>query len=322
MDQQPKESVSSGAAAPDANQEQEIIAFYRFTPLSEQVIQDLQQRVLALGTSTGLRGLLVLAPEGCNATLAGSPSAISAAKEIFSSGPHFEGMLFKHSRAESNPFRRLRVDLRPEIVTLGRPELGPEVWQGASKATYLSPKEWHQRLSQAEQPPIVIDTRNSYETALGMFRGARDPGLSNFGQFRDFVASGVIPKDQPVYMYCTGGIRCEKASLEMLRQGYREVYQLEGGILKYLEEFPGGQYEGECFVFDHRVAVDTSLRPSRQYSLCPHCGNPAKDWLECRGCGKKSRVCAACSAQPALQSCSKNCAYHLKRLETGSGSAS
>jgi UPF0176 protein len=114
-------------------------------------------------------------------------------------------------------------------------------------------------------------------------------------------------------MYCTGGIRCEKASLEMMNQGYQEVYQLSGGILKYLEEFPDTLFDGECFVFDHRVSVDQNLQPSRRYKLCPHCGNPAEVSVTCSKCSTNAVVCAGCLKAPEHHTCSKNCAEYVRR---------
>lgn len=163
---------------------------------------------------------------------------------------------------------------------------------------------------------MLLDTRNVYETAIGKFRGAVDPKLQKFSEFSDFVTASDIPKNKKVLMYCTGGIRCEKASLEMQRLGFEDVYQLSGGILKYLEEFPDGPFEGECFVFDHRVAVDKNLRPSKQYKLCPHCGNPGDKSISCRKCGAQAIICDGCANNEYKVSCSKNCAHHLERVAT------
>jgi len=115
-------------------------------------------------------------------------------------------------------------------------------------------------------------------------------------------------------MFCTGGIRCEKAVPEVQRLGYGNVYQLQGGILRYLEEYPEGFYRGECFVFDHRVAVDSGLQPSKLYKLCPHCGNPAQEQVSCCNCGAAAVVCKRCLEQPGRKTCSKNCAYHARRV--------
>lgn len=154
---------------------------------------------------------------------------------------------------------------------------------------------------------VLLDTRNSYETAIGKFRGAVDPGIEAFHEFPGFIQKAGLPKNKTVMMYCTGGIRCEKALLEMEKQGYEHVYQLEGGILAYLEQFPDKNFEGECFVFDHRVAVDQHLRPSTVYGLCPHCGHAGNVEIRC-SCGTVQKVCSTCYSTASRKTCSKRCA--------------
>ena len=133
------------------------------------------------------------------------------------------------------------------------------------------------------------------------------------------VKNSGIPKDKKVLMYCTGGIRCEKAYLEMKEQGYDEVYQLEGGILKYLEEFPNQQFDGDCFVFDHRVAVGQDLSPSKDVHLCPHTGDPARNKICCGHCGEEAYVADACMEDAGMQTCSKNCRHHFERQQLKAG---
>ncbi|HSX25283.1 MAG TPA: rhodanese-like domain-containing protein, partial [Candidatus Andersenbacteria bacterium] len=153
---------------------------------------------------------------------------------------------------------------------------------------------------------IILDTRNAYETKIGTFQNAVDPKLDSFYQFPKFVEKSAIPKDKPVLMYCTSGIRCEKASEEMKHQGYQEVYQLDGGITNYLKEYPTGNWNGECFVFDHRVAVDSALQPSKRYALCPRCGNPGDVQTNCTICNAECKLCTEC-LQQAPAACSKRC---------------
>lgn len=301
----------------------QITAFYKFGVLPVAALPALRDRVLSRVDGTSVRGLLLLAPEGFNATIAGAPGDIAALKPdieaIFSLGP----IVFKDSFADKQPFRRFKIDLREEIVTL---KVEDDLAEG-QHGKYLSPAEWHAALLSGESV-CVLDTRNTYECDIGKFKNAVDPRISKFSEFPEYVAQSGIPKDAKVLMYCTGGIRCEKASLEMERQGYTNVYQLHGGILKYLEEFPDGCFDGECFVFDHRVAVDAHLQPSRQYRLCPHCGNPAKQAINCAKCDKQAVVCDACLAKPFRNTCSKNCCAHVERVakrsaakETGHPSA-
>ena len=140
-----------------------------------------------------------------------------------------------------------------------------------------------------------------------MFKGAVDPNLKQFDEFPEYVNNCNIPKDKKVMMYCTGGIRCEKACLEMKRQGYQHVYQLKGGILQYIKECPNQKYQGECFVFDHRTAVNQDLAPSEQYRLCPHTGDPGDVTITCRNCGKEGVVHKACVGKEEYETCCKDC---------------
>lgn len=280
-----------------------VTAFYNFASLTEPEVAALEAGLHSLAAKQGISGLIVLATEGVNGTVAGPEEGIGQLESYLRSHEKLKDVLFKRSWANSDPFRRFRIKIRPEIVTLGTPELLPDGPHG-----HLTPKEWDEVL-QSDEDYVVIDTRNTYETALGMFKGAIDPEMDKFTEFKDYIQNCGIPKDKKVLMYCTGGIRCEKASLEMERAGYENVYQLEGGILKYLEEIGGdGEYEGECFVFDHRVSVDGTLEPSKRYHLCPICGDPGDRPVSCCLCGKDCVVCKDCP-----EVCSKNCNHHRQR---------
>lgn len=284
---------------------------YLFVSLTAEQVAYLRDAIDRVGRELGIIGLVILGHEGLNATVAGSESSLSAFKVQISKLLERESLNFKDSEAKPNSFKRLKVTVRDEIVTTGT-EVSPiNEPKEHIPPLYLSPAAWHERISKGEKITL-LDTRNDYELAIGCFRGAINPQLKNFSQFPEYVATAGLPKDKPVYMYCTGGIRCEKAALEMRRQGFREVYQLQGGILKYLEEFPNELFEGECFVFDNRAAVDQELKPSTRYSFCPHCGDPTEISLTCRHCGKTAKVCERCQAQPEKQTCSKNCAYQWK----------
>jgi UPF0176 protein len=159
---------------------------------------------------------------------------------------------------------------------------------------------------------VVLDTRNDYEVDIGKFKNARDFRTKEFQEFPESLKQSDIHPDQKVLIYCTGGIRCEKAILAMEEQGYKNVYQLDGGILNYLKEYPDGAFDGECFVFDYRVAVDSRLEPSQQYTLCPHCGQPAGGpVIQCEQCGRDEVICSSCTASGEA-TCSKNCSHHRK----------
>lgn len=271
-----------------------VTSFYKFYNL-----ENLEELSQALARELkDFEGLFLLAHEGMNATVATKGSLEQFKKFIESK---IGSVDWKDSSCTKRPFRRMTIQIRDEIVTLKRPDLVPD----KVKNNHLTPTEWHNTLRQEDV--VLIDTRNDYETKIGKFKGAIDPDIHHFSEFGNFLENANIPKDKKVLMYCTGGVRCEKAILEMQERGYQNVYQLEGGILRYLEEYPDGLFEGECFVFDHRVSVDSNLQESKRYSLCPLCGNPGERKINCTNCGKFAIVCENCS----IDACSKNCRYHI-----------
>jgi UPF0176 protein len=285
-----------------------ITTFYRFTHLDN--LEQQQELLETKAAELGIRGLVILGKEGVNSTVA-APS--EEAMEMFKNfvRGHFQApdLLFKNSFAPNAPFRRFKVKIRDEIVTLGTPELFPD---SKGKNHHLTPSEWNQVMKE-ETDFLLIDTRNWYETEVGTFKGAVNPGIDQFTEFPEWLEKQNYKKDQKMLIFCTGGIRCEKGILELQRQGYGNVYQLEGGILKYIEEHPQDQFEGECFVFDHRVAVDQKLEPSQVYKLCPHCGQPGKTHITCKRCDSHAVICGSCEHKSWMKdTCSKNCAHHLE----------
>jgi UPF0176 protein len=284
-----------------------VSAFYKFVALTSLQVTELIAKMKSYGEVLDILGLILLAQEGVNATIAGSGESIETFKTFLRAIPELSDLQFKDSFCEKAPFRRLSIQYREEIVTLnagvGIPNINP--------SNRLTPQQWNKFLQEHRDQLTLIDTRNDYEVVVGKFPGAIDPKIKQFNEFPQFVRTSGIAKDKPVLMYCTGGIRCEKAIEEMYNQGYQQVYQLDGGILKYLEECPDGEFVGECFVFDHRVAVDKHLRPTEKYRLCPHCGNPGTEHISCDYCESEAIVCLNCIAQPNYKSCSKNCAHHL-----------
>ncbi|MBB6053249.1 rhodanese-related sulfurtransferase [Armatimonas rosea] len=289
-----------------------IAAFYRFVPLTPERVLALRDQLLSLGKAQGIQGLILLATEGINATICALPEALAAFKTALVALPEFADLTFKDSFSETPAFRRLTIQIREEIVTAELPGLYPT----STQHRHLAPKEWHALLERGEDEVVVVDTRNTYETKIGKFKGAVAPPIRQFSEFGRFIDENPLPQDKTVLIYCTGGIRCEKAILALEEKGYENVYQLDGGILNYFAEFPdGGAFEGECFLFDHRVAVDSKLQPSQQYSLCPHCGDPATESFACGYCKGAGQVCEACAGKPHCgKACTKNCAYHLRRL--------
>ena len=235
-----------------------VAAFYQFVALPDA--QALPEPVQQFCAGLGLRGTLLLAPEGVNGTLAGTAPAIEALVAELTGGTLFGSRLdnleLKRSTAIEMPFRRLKVRLKREIVALGDPATDPTRQVG----TYVDAADWNDLLATPDL--VLIDTRNGFEVAMGSFPGALDPQTKRFSEFRDFVARTLDPHvHRKVAMFCTGGIRCEKASSYMLGQGFETVYHLKGGILKYLEAVPAAdsRWSGDCFVFDERVALGQGL---------------------------------------------------------------
>jgi UPF0176 protein len=236
-----------------------VAAFYQFAQLP--VFRELREPLRAICARLRLKGSVLLAHEGINGTLAGGPDNVDALVGELQHGALFGGRLdhleLKFSRATAMPFRRLKIRLKKEIVTLGDAAADPTRQVGI----YVEPADWNALI--AAPDTLVIDTRNAFEVALGTFEGALDPGIASFGQFREFAARKLDPaKHRRIVMFCTGGIRCEKASSHLLARGFSEVYHLKGGILKYLEQMPEAKsrWRGECFVFDDRVALGHGLR--------------------------------------------------------------
>lgn len=238
-----------------------VCAFYQFAAMSDY--RELREPLRAFCARLSLKGSVLLAQEGINGTIAGMPEAIDLLAHELAHGDMFGGRLdnleLKFSASEAMPFGRLKVRLKKEIVTLGDEAADPTRQVG----TYVDAAEWNALISAPDT--LLLDTRNAFEVAMGTFEGAVDPGLGSFGQFKDFAARKLDPaKHQRIAMFCTGGIRCEKASAHLLARGFAEVYHLKGGILKYLEEVPEAQsrWRGECFVFDERVSLGHGLRES------------------------------------------------------------
>ncbi len=245
-----------------------VCAFYKFVTLENY--QDLQLPLKKFCIDHGIYGTILLAREGFNGTVAGTAESIAAFKARFEQDERFYGSEMKDSWANEMPFNRMKVRIKREIVTLGAPEINPAEHRGS----YVAPTEWNAEVLDRGIP--VIDTRNEYECALGTFPGAINPHTHSFKEFKDYVAS-LDPKKLPeVAMFCTGGIRCEKASAYMLEQGFAKVFHLKGGILQYLEDvIEDNRWQGECFVFDDRIALKQGLEPGES-GYCMHCHSALK----------------------------------------------
>ena len=247
-------------------------ALYKFVSLPNYA--DLQAPIHAACDAHHIKGTLLLAAEGINGTIAGLPDDIKAVLQFLRTDALFEGRFadleHKESYADEHPFYRMKVKLKKEIVTMGVPSVNPNNTVG----TYVKPEDWNALI--ADPDVIVLDTRNDYEVHIGTFKGAVNPETTTFREFPEYVAQNLDKnKHKKVAMFCTGGIRCEKASSYMLEQGFEEVYHLQGGILKYLETVPEEQslWQGECFVFDQRVAVKHGLEVG-EFDQCYACRMP------------------------------------------------
>jgi UPF0176 protein len=245
-----------------------VCALYKFVTLEK--FQDLRQPILKVMEYNNIRGTLLLASEGINGTVAGNRKGIDRLMAWFEKDGRLGNIVTKESFEASNPFYRTKVKLKKEIVTMGIEGIDPKQVVG----TYIKPKDWNALISDPDV--VLVDTRNDYEVKVGTFEGALNPNTTNFREFPQYVSDNLDPKaNKKVAMFCTGGIRCEKSTAYLKEQGFDEVYHLQGGILKYLEEVPeeDTMWQGECFVFDNRVTVNHQLEKG-QYDQCHACRLP------------------------------------------------
>jgi UPF0176 protein len=245
-----------------------VCAMYKFVSLDD--FEDIKPPLLAFMLEHEVRGTLLLAKEGINGTVSGTRQSIDALLEYIKQDQRLANISYKESFTEEQPFLRTRVKLKKEIVTMGVEGIDPNHIVG----TYVKPKDWNDLISDPEV--LVVDTRNDYEYQVGTFKKALNPDTETFREFPDYVKQNLDPeKHKKIAMFCTGGIRCEKSTAYMKEQGFEEVYHLEGGILKYLEEVPEEEtlWEGECFVFDERVTVNHALEKGK-YDQCNACRMP------------------------------------------------
>lgn len=245
-----------------------VAALYRFVPLDDHA--SLRDPILDCMNARNVRGTLLLAGEGINGTVAGERSDIESLLEFLRRDPRLAALDVKWSTCDSIPFRKSRVRLKKEIVTLGVDGIDPL----QSVGTYVDADAWNELI--ADPAVTLVDTRNDYEVAIGTFEGAINPNTESFRDFPEFVAKHLDPaKHRRVAMFCTGGIRCEKSTAYLKKVGFDQVYHLRGGILKYLETVPPDEskFHGDCFVFDGRVAVDHDLQET-DHAMCFGCGWP------------------------------------------------
>jgi len=296
-----------------------VAALYKFVSLPDYA--RLREPLQNMCDLLGIKGTLLLAEEGLNGTIAGIDSAISDIIEFLRADLRLSDLDVKYSAAEDMPFYRMKVRLKREIVTMGIDGVDPNKTVG----TYVDPSDWNALISDPDT--ILIDTRNDYEVGIGTFQGAVNPNTKTFREFPDWVEANRDSINKPkVAMFCTGGIRCEKASSFMLENGFDDVYHLKGGILKYLETQPQSQslWEGDCFVFDQRVAVTHGLEES-EYDQCFACRRPITEDEKQRPEYEKGVSCHHChekmteTQKAAFAERQKQIALAKKRGETHIG---
>ncbi len=245
------------------------ISAYKFVNFSQTELLTLKQKLKDKGTALNLKGTILLSTEGINQYLAGPVEAIAEFKNFLAEMPAFANLFYKESWSKTQPFDRMIVKIKAEIIPFKADNIAPATFT----APHLSPetlKQWYEE----KRDMVVLDTRNDYEIRIGKFADAIHLNLQHFRHFPDAAKQIMAElKDKPIVTYCTGGIRCEKAAAWMLQAGFKEVYQLDGGILNYFEQCGGAHYEGECYVFDHRVAIDSHLA-EQNVSLCQQCQDP------------------------------------------------
>jgi UPF0176 protein len=285
----------------DFTQPIRIAALYRFSTFAD--CNALRAPLAHICCAGGVRGTLLLAPEGINGTIAGSDTAIEAVLEHIRTLPGCVDLDVKESRTSMMPFHRMKVRIKSEIVTMGQPDINPQKNAGQ----YVAPEDWNSLL--AEPGTIVIDTRNDYEISIGTFANAINPTTSSFRDFpawfrqhrEALLADKTAPK---IAMFCTGGIRCEKATAFLKSEGLDDVYHLKGGILKYLETVPvaQSQWQGECFVFDQRVSIDHGLKPG-SFDICHACRMPLSADDKASALYVAGISCSLCHASRNEQQC-------------------
>jgi len=243
------------------------VSTYKFVALDN--LEKYKEYFLMICNHLRLLGTILLSEEGINIMVAGTREQIDLFARELRKDPCFSDIVFKESFSEKVPFKRMRVRIKPEIITMGI----PSVDRVKNTGKHIKPMEFKQWLDEGRDV-VVLDTRNDYEVEFGTFKNAIDPKIDNFQEFPDFVDTlDPALKEKPVVMFCTGGVRCEKASIMMEQKGYKYVYQIDGGILKYFEEADGAHWDGDCFVFDERIALNKQLEPTGA-AQCHVCGFP------------------------------------------------
>lgn len=275
-----------------------VLLFYKFTPIDQPELVKSWQKSLC--TSLDIQGRIIIGKEGINGTLAGTNKNVRAYRQAMKEVPGYDDIQYKSAMDRRSPFKKLIVKTRLEVVTLG---VDVDISKGAPKIT---PNELHALLG-ARDDVVLFDARNTYESAIGTFKGAITPNIETFSQLPKKLKDYDHLKDKKVVTFCTGGIRCEKSSVLMKEMGFSDVYQLDGGIIAYGQKYPGGHWQGKCYVFDERTSV-AFKDDYEKLGTCVRCSQPESEYVNCPGpaCNKHVIMCAACSYQHDL-TCSEDC---------------
>lgn len=284
-----------------------ILLYYKYVTIPNPI--EIQKWQKELCSSLGLTGRILLAHEGINGTVGGSDEATQTYITAMNEHPLFGGIDFKTAPGGADAFPRMRISIKKEIVNLG---IDPEQLTVKDTAEHLSPQQIHDLLSNPPQDLVIIDTRNSYEIAVGKFNNAIDPQTRYFRQFPQWVDQNVdMLKDKTVFMYCTGGVRCERATAYVnVKNIAKKVVQLEGGIHRYIEQFPNGHFRGKNYVFDNRITVRAN---EDILGTCLNCPTPSDEYFNCKNalCNKHFTSCAEC-IQILANTCSPQCQELIK----------
>ena len=282
-----------------------VSSFYKFFPIKKEELKKQQLNIIHSCKQLKIKGLVLISEEGLNTSFCGRENSMEQFKKELSA-LFKQNFIWKDSYSPVLAFKRLSVKIKKEIINIGQ-----ECQASSENNGHLSPQEWEEKLKNSAQ---ILDVRNKYEVELGRFQGAKDLDIDTFQEFAKKLDKLTINKEKDTLIYCTGGIRCEKAIELMKDKGFQKVYQLDGGILNYLKEFPNSHFEDECFVFDHRVSLNQNLEMGKKYSLCPHCGQPGDLAISCQHCEKPCVICKKCQKKSVhYETCSKNCSYHFKQ---------
>ena len=285
-----------------------VSVFYKFFPIQKNKLRQKEGAIKKICQNLNIKGLVLISEEGLNGSFCGRGQKVEQLKKELSA-LFKQDFFWKDSDSPIQAFKRLTVKIKKEIINAGRKCPAPSKNNG-----HLSPQEWEEKLKKSAQ---ILDVRNNYEVELGRFQGAKDLDIDTFQEFSEKLDKLKINKEKESLIYCTGGIRCEKAIEIMKDKGFKKVYQLDGGILNYLKEFPNSYFKEECFVFDHRVSLNQKLEMGGKYSLCPHCGQPGDQAILCKHCDKPCKICKKCQKKSIHhETCSQNCAYHFKQGHT------